>query len=54
MAEVDEVTPQTISFATLHYYPNMISQITDDEKLQIAQHFLLSSPPGQFTEILTG
>jgi len=30
-----------------------VDEITDDEKLQIAQHFLLSSPPGQFTEILT-
>lgn len=29
-----------------------VDEITDDEKLQIAQHFLLSSPPGQFNEIL--
>jgi hypothetical protein len=29
-------------------------QVTDEEKLQIAQHFLLSSPPGQFQEVLTG
>jgi capping protein (actin filament) muscle Z-line, alpha len=28
--------------------------VTDEEKLQIAQHFLLSSPPGQFQEVLTG
>jgi len=24
-------------------------ETTDEEKLQIAQHFLLSSPPGQVT-----
>ena len=29
-------------------------QATDEEKLQIAQHYLLSSPPGQFNEVLTG
>ncbi len=29
-------------------------QVTDEEKLQIAQHYLLSSPPGQFQEVLTG
>jgi len=27
--------------------------ITDETKLQIAQHFLLSSPPGQFQEVLS-
>ena len=27
--------------------------ITDEERLQIAQHFLLSSPPCQFHEVLT-
>mmetsp|Transcript_19492 Transcript_19492/g.26656 ORF Transcript_19492/g.26656 Transcript_19492/m.26656 type:complete len:284 (+) Transcript_19492:2-853(+) len=27
-------------------------ELTNEEKLHIAQHFLLSSPPGQFTEIL--
>lgn len=27
--------------------------ISDAEKLQIAQHFLLSSPPGQFNEVLS-
>lgn len=26
--------------------------ITDEERLQIAQHFLLSSPPCQFHEVL--
>ncbi len=31
-----------------------IFQVTDEEKLQIAQHYLLSSPPGQFQEVLTG
>mmetsp|Transcript_18657 Transcript_18657/g.31083 ORF Transcript_18657/g.31083 Transcript_18657/m.31083 type:complete len:288 (+) Transcript_18657:52-915(+) len=28
-------------------------EIPNEEKLQIAQHFLLSSPPGQFHEVLT-
>ncbi len=28
--------------------------MTDEEKLQIAQHYLLSSPPGQFQEVLSG
>lgn len=28
--------------------------ISDEECLQIAQHYLLSSPPGQFQEVLTG
>ena len=27
--------------------------ITDEERLQIAQHFLLSSPPCQFHEVLS-
>uniref|UniRef100_A0A7R9YCR6 F-actin-capping protein subunit alpha n=1 Tax=Pinguiococcus pyrenoidosus TaxID=172671 RepID=A0A7R9YCR6_9STRA len=27
-------------------------EISEEEKLQIAQHFLLSSPPGQFSEVL--
>lgn len=27
---------------------------TDEEKLKIAQHFLLSSPPGQFSDVLSG
>ncbi len=31
-----------------------VEQVTDEEKLQIAQHFLLSSPPGQFHEVLSG
>jgi len=30
-----------------------VEQVTDEEKLQIAQHFLLSSPPGQFHEVLS-
>lgn len=29
-------------------------QISNEEKLQIAQHYLLSSPPGQFSEVLSG
>eukprot|EP01031_Cornospumella_fuschlensis_P027282 gene27282-32954_t len=29
-------------------------EISAEEKLQIAQHYLLSSPPGQFNEVLTG
>uniref|UniRef100_A0A7S1TQR4 F-actin-capping protein subunit alpha n=1 Tax=Phaeomonas parva TaxID=124430 RepID=A0A7S1TQR4_9STRA len=28
-------------------------EVSDEEKLQIAQHFLLSSPPGQFSDVLT-
>jgi capping protein alpha len=28
-------------------------EVSNEEKLQIAQHFLLSSPPGQFQEVLT-
>lgn len=28
------------------------NEISNETKLQIAQHFLLSSPPGQFTEVL--
>lgn len=28
-------------------------EISNEEKLQIAQHFLLSSPPGQFHEVLS-
>lgn len=31
-----------------------ITQTSNREKLEIAQHFLLSSPPGQFNEVLTG
>jgi len=27
-------------------------EVSDEEKLQIAQHYLLSSPPGQFHEVL--
>eukprot|EP01039_Chlorochromonas_danica_P004217 gene4219-4634_t len=30
----------------------LIEEISEEEKLQIAQHYLLSSPPGQFNEIL--
>ena len=26
--------------------------VSNEERLQIAQHFLLSSPPGQFHEVL--
>jgi hypothetical protein len=33
---------------------NPVEEVSDEEKLQIAQHFLLSSPPGQFHEILEG
>jgi hypothetical protein len=29
-------------------------KISNEEKLKIAQHYLLSSPPGQFYEILGG
>lgn len=28
--------------------------ISDEEKLKIAQHFLMSSPPGQFDDVLQG
>ena len=31
-----------------------IEEVSDEEKLQIAQHFLLSSPPSQFNEVLDG
>lgn len=30
----------------------MSDELPDEEKLQIAQHFVLSSPPGQFHEVL--
>ena len=29
-------------------------EVSDEEKLKIAQHFLLSSPPGQFSDVLQG
>lgn len=29
-------------------------EISDEEKLQIAQHYLLNAPPGQFTAVLEG
>jgi len=29
-----------------------VEEVSDEEKLQIAQHFLLSSPPAQFGEVL--
>lgn len=29
-----------------------VEEVTDEEKLQITQHYLLSSPPGQFHEVL--
>jgi hypothetical protein len=32
----------------------IFSSSSNREKLEIAQHFLLSSPPGQFNEVLTG
>ena len=31
---------------------DFVDDVTNEEKLQIAQHFLLSSPPGQFHEVL--
>ena len=30
---------------------NDTDEISPEEKLQIAQHYLLSSPPGQFLEV---
>lgn len=30
-----------------------VEEISNEEKLQIAKHYLLSSPPGQFQEVLT-
>ncbi len=36
------------------FFQSLIQEVTDEEKLQIAQHYLLSSPPGQFNEVLTG
>lgn len=32
---------------------NEVEQVSNEEKLQIAQHFLLASPPGQFHEVLS-
>ncbi|CAE7710555.1 Capza1, partial [Symbiodinium microadriaticum] len=32
---------------------NDVDEVTDEERQQIAQHFLLSSPPGQFHEVLS-
>mmetsp|Transcript_34180 Transcript_34180/g.74529 ORF Transcript_34180/g.74529 Transcript_34180/m.74529 type:complete len:287 (-) Transcript_34180:152-1012(-) len=32
---------------------NEVDEVTDEERQQIAQHFLLSSPPGQFHEVLS-
>ncbi len=31
-----------------------IQKLSSEEKLQISQHYLLSSPPGQFNEVLSG
>lgn len=37
----------------MQYYGLALTiQATNEEKLQIAQHYLLSSPPGQFNEVL--
>jgi hypothetical protein len=33
---------------------SLLLQISVEEKLQITQHYLLSSPPGQFQEVLSG
>jgi hypothetical protein len=40
----------------MYLKPNfsLVIQTSNREKLEIAQHFLLSSPPGQFNEVLTG
>ncbi len=29
-------------------------ELSDQEKLQVAQHLLLQSPPGQFDDVLSG
>jgi hypothetical protein len=31
-----------------------VEEVSNEEKLQIAQHFLLSAPPCQFDEVLAG
>eukprot|EP01035_Chromulina_nebulosa_P019792 gene19792-25734_t len=35
------------------YDDDVIEEISDEEKLKIAQYFLISSPPNQFNEVLT-
>ena len=31
-----------------------MEEVSDEEKLQIAQHYLLNAPPGQFEDVLKG
>lgn len=53
MSEFDE-NNEVLIIQYVHYQNYVTKQVTDEEKLQIAQHYLLSSPPGQFQEVLNG
>ena len=35
-------------------YDEEFEEVSDEEKLRIATHFILSSPPGQITEVISG